>query len=113
MKGEWARSISGNGYWIQASYRLSQFSGADSPLGRLEPVFRMQQFFRSELISGDSLPSSNATLPEFALNYYLPHEIRLNASYGREYFAHSTDRNVWEFGITYRFLFPMWPGASR
>ena len=113
MKGEWAHSISGNGYWIQASYRLAQFSGADSPLGRLELVFRMQQFSRQELVSGDSLPSSNATLPEFGLNYYLPREVRLNASYGREYFAHSTDRNVWEFGITHRFLFPMWPGARR
>ncbi len=113
VKGEWAHSLSGNGYWIQGAYRLSRFGGSDSALGRLEPVFRMQQFFRSELIAGDSLPGSDTTRPEFALNYYLPHEIRLNASYGRESFARSTDRNVWEFGVTYRFLFPMWPGESR
>ncbi len=113
VKGEWARSSSGNGYWIQASYRLSHFGGANSALARLEPVFRMQQFFRSQPVSDDSLPSSNASRPEFALNYYLPHEIRLNASYARQYFAQSTDTNVWEFGVTYRILFPLWPGESK
>jgi hypothetical protein len=113
VKGEWAHSLSGWGYWLQGSYRLTQFGGASSAIGRLETVFRMQQFFRNELIAGDSLPRTNRTLPEFALNYYLPHEIRLNASYGREYNTHATDLNVWEFGITYRFLFPLWPGGSK
>ena len=113
IKGEWAHSPGGYGYWLQASYRLSQLTGSGSFLSRLEPVVRMQQFVRSEAVAGDSLPSSNAQLPEFGLNYYLPHEIRLNASYGREFFSRSTDVNIWEYGITYRFLFPMWPGGSR
>ena len=113
IKGEWAHSPSGYGYWLQAAYRLSQLAGSDSFLSRLEPVVRMQQFVRSEHVAGDSLPSSNAQLPEFGLNYYLPHEVRLNASYGREFFSRSTDVNIWEYGITYRFLFPMWPGGSR
>jgi len=113
LRGEWAHSQSGFGYWIQASYRLSQIKGESSPIGRLEPVFRMQQFFRSAQIPNDSLPSTNAQQPTFGLNYYLPHEVRLNASYGRQFLAHTTDTNVWEFGITYRFLFPLWPGASR
>ena len=110
VKGEWARSLSGYGYWIQAAYRFSHFGGGNSAIGRLEPVFRMQQFFRSQQVAGDSLPSTNTRLPQFGLNYYLPHDIRLNASYGRQLISHSTDLNVWEFGITYRFLFPMWPG---
>lgn len=113
VKGEWAHSPSGYGYWLQASYRLSQLSGADSFLGRFEPVFRMQQFFRTQLINGDSLPHTNTQRPEFGLNYYLPREVRLNASYSRQFVAQSTDGNIWEFGITYRFLFPLWPGASR
>ena len=113
LKSEWAHSPNGYGYWIQAAYRLSQFGGDGSALGRLEPVFRMQQFVRSELVAGDSLPAHDARLPEFGLNYYLPHEVRLNASYGRAYFSQSTDVNVWEFGITYRFLFPLWPGGAR
>jgi hypothetical protein len=113
IKGEWAHSLSGYGYWLQGSYRLSQLGGADSTIGRLEPVFRMQQFFRSQLVAGDSLPRTKQRYPEFGLNYYLPHEIRLNASYGRQYNSHATDINVWEFGVTYRFLFPLWPGESR
>ena len=113
LRGEWAHSASGFGYWIQASYRLSQMRSESSTLGRLEPVFRMQQFFRSEPIANDSLPTTNAQQPTFGLNYYLPHEVRLNASYGRQFLAHATDTNVWEFGITYRFLFPLWPGASK
>ena len=113
LRGEWAHSESGFGYWIQASYRLSQLRGERSALGRLEPVFRMQQFFRSESNPNDSLPTTNAQQPTFGLNYYLPHEIRLNASYGRQFVAQTTDSNVWEFGITYRFLFPLWPGASK
>jgi hypothetical protein len=113
LRGEWAHSASGFGYWIQASYRFSQMRGETSALGRLEPVLRMQQFFRSEAIPNDSLPSTNAQQPTFGLNYYLPHEIRLNASYGRQFLAGSTDTNVWDFGITYRFLFPLWPGVSK
>ncbi len=110
VKGEWARSLSGYGYWIQAAYRFSHFGGGNSAIGRLEPVFRMQQFFRSQQVAGDSLPATNTRQPQFGLNYYLPHDIRLNASYGRQLISHSTDSNFWEFGITYRFLFPMWPG---
>jgi hypothetical protein len=113
VKGEWAHSLSGHGYWIQGGYRLSQLGGPDSAIGRLEPVFRMQQFFRSRHIAGDSLPSTNVRRPEFGLNYYLPHEVRLNASYGRQFISQSTDVNVWEFGITYRFLFPLLPGGSK
>ena len=113
IRGEWARSPSGFGYWLQASYRLSQIKGDSSLIGRLEPVFRMQQFFRSELNPNDSLPTTNAQQPTFGLNYYLPHEVRVNASYGRQFLATTTNTNVWEFGITYRFLFPAWPGASR
>jgi hypothetical protein len=113
IKGEWAHSDSGHGYWIQASYRLSHLTGRDSGLGGLEPVIRMQQFFRSKPVPDDFLPTGNLQRPEFGLNYYLPHEIRLNGSYARQYFSNTTDSNVWEFGITYRFLFPLWPGGSK
>ena len=113
VKGEWAHSPSGQGYWLQGAYRLSQLGGEHAAVGRLEPVFRMQQFFRSQIIAGDSLPSHSMRDPQFGLNYYLPHEVRLMASYGREFISQSTDINVWEFGITYRFLFPLWPGEPK
>ena len=110
VKGEWAHAPGGHGYWVQAAYRLSQIGGATSPLGRLEPVFRMQQFFRTQQITNDSLPGRNLRRPDIGVNYYLPHEVRLNASYGRQYVSQSTDVNVWQFGVTYRFLFPLWRG---
>lgn len=113
IKGEWAHSPGGYGYWIQATYRLSQITGSNSGLGRLEPAFRMQQFFRTKPVPGDFLPASNTQRPEFGLNYYFPHEVRVNSSYARQYFSGATDINVWEFGVTYRFLFPLWPGQSR
>jgi hypothetical protein len=113
VKGEFAHSPSGEGYWIQAAYRLSAIPRAPAFAARLEPVFRMQQFFRSTLIPGDELPQQDARRPDFGLNCYLPHEIRLNASYGREFFARATNVNVWNFGITYRFMFPILPGESK
>jgi hypothetical protein len=113
VKGEFAHSQSGQGYWIQAAYRLSQIPKAPSFVGRLEPVFRMQQFFRPALIAGDSLPQQNTRRPEFGLNYYLPHEVRLNASYSRESFTRAADVNVWNLGVTYRFMFPLLPGESK
>jgi hypothetical protein len=112
IKGEWAHSPGGHGYWIQAAYRLSQLTRGDSGLGRLEPVFRMQQFFRTKPFI-DFLPSGDSQRPEFGLNYYFHNEIRLNGSYARQYFSGGTDINVWEFGITYRFLFPLWRGQTR
>jgi hypothetical protein len=111
VKGEWSHSLSGHGYWIYAAYRLSQVGYA--PIARLEPIVRMQQFFRSQPVPNDSLPSTNVRLPAFGLNYYLPHEVRLNASYGREYVSQGTNLNQWEFGITYRFLFPLKAGESQ
>ncbi|MFZ0883725.1 MAG: hypothetical protein WAN14_10035 [Candidatus Acidiferrales bacterium] len=112
LKGEWAHSPSGEGYWLQAAYRLSQLGGPNSALGRLEPVFRMQQFFRSQLVSGDFLPATNTREPDFGLNYYLPHEVRLHAAYSRQ-LVEQRNANLWEFGVTYRFLFPMWPGGGK
>jgi hypothetical protein len=112
FKAEWAHSPSGQGYWFQTAYRLSQFSGPDSFVGRFEPVFRMQQFLRGQAISGDELPAHGAQEADFGLNYYLPHSVRLHAAYGRQ-FTPTRNTNLWEFGFTYRFLFPMWPGGSK
>jgi len=112
IKSEYAHSLSGQGYWLQGAYRLSRFGGADSVVGRLVPIVRVQQFFRNQQVSGDSLPSVNTQEADFGLNYYLPHEIRLNGSYGRQ-FSSTGNSNVWSFAITYRFMFPMRPGRSN
>jgi hypothetical protein len=109
VRSEYAHGPHAQGYWIEASYRLSQWRGVDSLLGRLEPAFRMQQAFRDSPGVGDGLPSVNTTLPEFALSYHLPNEVKLNGSYSRQ-IASTGNHNIWETSITYRFLFPAWRG---
>ncbi len=107
FRSEYARAPHAYGYWFETDYRLSHFGGADSALGRLEPVFRMQQTFRSAPDSNDGLPSVNTQRADFGLDYHLPHEVRINTSYSRQ-FSPGRDVNIWETGIIYRFIFPTW-----
>jgi hypothetical protein len=112
VKAEFAHSASGYGYWAEAAYRLSRFRGPNSALGRLQPVFRMQQFVRLEQIAGDVLPSFNTQQADFGFDYYLPHEVRINSNYSRQ-FSSQGNENIWDIGVTYRFMFPLWPGGSK
>ena len=109
VRSEWARGPHANGYWIETAYRLASFGGEESFLGRLEPVFRMNQSFRSRPDSEDGLPSANTQQADFALDYHLPHEVRINTSFSRE-FSSTGNRNIWQTGLIYRFLFPAWRG---
>jgi len=108
-RAEYAHSPAGSGYWIEATYRTPQ---GGNYIQKLQPVFRMQQFFRSKQIPGDSLPSTDTQRADFGLNYYLPHEVRLNASYSRQFTA-SGNSNVWSLAATYRFLFPVRFGGKH
>jgi len=111
LRSEYAHSASAEGYWIETDYRLSRFGGPESIIGRIEPVFRWQQFFRNSPNATDGMPSVNENRAEFGLDYRLPHEIRIITSYGRE-FTPIGDSNFWKTGIVYRFLFPTWKGKS-
>lgn len=112
IRSEYAHGPHAQGYWIETAYRLSQWNGADSRLGRLEPVFRMQQTFRDSPGNGDQLPAVNTQRADFGFNYHLPHEVRINAGYSRQ-FSSTGNENIWETTLTYRFLFPAWKGASK
>ena len=107
FRSEFAREPHADGYWFETDYRLSQFGGAESWLGRLEPVFRMQQTFRGQADSHDGLPSVNTQRADAGLDYHLPHEVRINTSYSRQ-FTSTHDVNIWQTAIIYRFLFPIW-----
>jgi hypothetical protein len=109
LRSEFARGAHAGGYWVEADYRLSRFKGGESFVGRFEPVFRMQQTFRSRPDSNDGLPGANTQQADFGLDYRLPHEVRINTSYSRE-FSSTGNRNIWQTGIVYRFLFPAWRG---
>jgi len=111
VRSEYAHSAHAQGYWIEMAYRLSRFGGRDSVIGRIEPVFRWQQFFRNSPDPTDGLPATDKKRPEFGLDYRLPHEVRIITSYGRE-FTPLRDSNVWRTGIVYRFLLPAWKGKS-
>ena len=108
VKAEYAHSPGGQGYWIEGAYRLSQLRGANSWLGRLQVLGRMQQFYLGTPKPDDVLPGADTKKCDFGLNYYLPHNVRLNASYGRQ-FSSLGNANVWNVQISYRFLFPLIP----
>lgn len=109
LRSEYARGHHAQGYWIEADYRLQAFGGADSFVGRFEPLFRMQQTFRRDNIVSDGLPLVNTQRADFGLDYNLPHNTRILTSYSRQ-FSSTGNRNIWETGIVYRFLFPAWKG---
>jgi hypothetical protein len=109
VRAEFAHGPHAAGYWIETAYPLTQFGGANSLVGRLEPVFRMQQTFRITPQPGDGLPSANTQQADFGFDYHLPHEVRLNTSYSRTF--STTNGNIWDISLTYRFLFPAWKGA--
>ncbi len=111
VRSEYAHGEHAQGYWLESSYRLSQHGGPESFLGRLEPLFRMQQVFRNSPGLGDGLPSVDTKQADFGLVYHLPDEVRFNASYSRK-FAATGNANVWDISLTYRFLFPAWRGQK-
>jgi hypothetical protein len=112
LRSEFSRGHHAQGYWVEADYRLQAFGGADSAIGRFEPVFRMQQTFRRDTVVSDGLPSVNTQRADFGLDYNLPHNTRILTSYARQ-FSVTGDHNVWETGIVYRFLFPAWKGKQQ
>jgi hypothetical protein len=109
VRSEYAHGPHSQGYWIETAYRLSQIHGADSLIGRLEPIFRLQQTFRNSPSATDFLPTADTQRIDFGLDYHLPHEVRINTSYGRQ-FSSTGNFNLWETGVVYRFLFPAWKG---
>ena len=112
FRSELGRAPHSYGYWFEDDYRLKRFHGEDSALGRLEPIFRMQQTFRSMPDSNDGLPSVNTQRADFGLDYHLPHEVRIDTSYSRQ-FSPQGNENIWETGIVYRILFPTWKGKAK
>jgi hypothetical protein len=112
LRSEFARGHHAQGYWAEADYRTQAFGGLDSWVGRFEPLFRMQQTFRRDTIVSDGVPLVNTQRADFGLDYNLPHNTRILTSYSRQ-FSSSGNDNIWETGIVYRFLFPIWKGKSQ
>jgi hypothetical protein len=112
VRAEYAHSRGGQGYWLEGAYRFSRSRDDSSWLGRLQAIGRVQQFYLGTPSPHDVLPGADTQQVELGLNYYLPHNVRLNASGGRQ-FSSLGNSNVWNLQITYRFLFPLIPGSAR
>ena len=109
LRSEYGLGQHAQGYWVEADYRMQRFGGLDSVIGRIEPVFRVQQTFRRDTIASDGLPGADTQRADFGFDYNLPHNTRILTSYARQ-FAVNANHNVWETGIVYRFLTPVWKG---
>lgn len=107
FRSEFARGQHTYGYWFEADSRPFAFGNPESLAGRIEPVLRMQQTFRIDNLASDGLPPVNTQRADFGLDYNLPHNTRILTSYSRQFSANG-NTNVWETGIVYRFLFPVW-----
>jgi hypothetical protein len=107
LRSEYARGHHAQGYWVEADYRSQAFGGLNSWVGRLEPVFRLQQSFRRDTVVSDGVPLVNTQRVDFGVDYNLPHNTRILTSYSRQ-FSSTQNVNIWETGIVYRFLFPTW-----
>jgi hypothetical protein len=110
LMAEYDRSFYGQGYWIEGDYMLSQVPVANR-------FFRNLQFVaRNELAhplngGGNGLPREETNRDEFGFNYYLKDNLRLISSYGRQ-LSSSQNLNTWNYGFTYRFTWPLWPGRK-
>jgi len=110
IRGEYADSKRGSGYWIEPAYKLSQLPFLQNEMRRTQLVARYQQFFTGPLPS-DSLPPVNTKQFEFGLNYYFLDGLKGSSNYGRQ-FSSAGNANVWTLGLTYRFVVPLGPTGS-
>jgi len=113
IRSEYAHSPAGYGYWVEGAFRFVNKPVDSSLIARVEPIVRFQQFWRSSFLLNDELPPGDLRQADVGLNYHLPHQVRLNATYGRRLNSGSPDRNDWTVAATYRFLFPLFPGRSK
>lgn len=110
LKAEYDRNHYGHGYWIEAAHSPQQFFVAPNFFRNIQLVGRMEQFFvRNGGGNGD--PRVDEQRPEVGLNYQIHDDWRLESSYGR-LFSKPGNSNTWNFGFTYRFIWPLWPGRK-
>ena len=110
IRSEFADSPQGHGYWIESAFRLTRQNAITTLRSRIQPVFRVQQFFRGTT-PGGTLPSVDTNAADFGLNICLPQDIRLSSSYSRQ-FNSVENVNVWNVALTYRFMLPLAGGQK-
>ena len=110
LKAEYDRNHYGDGYWIEAAHFPQQFFVAPDFFRHVQLVGRMEQFFVRNG-GGSGLARVSEKRPEAGLNFQIRDDWRLESSYGR-LLSQSGNSNTWNFGFTYRFVWPLWPGRK-
>jgi len=110
LKAEYDRNHYGDGYWIEAAHFPQQFFVAPDFFRHVQLVGRMEQFFVRNG-GGNGLARVSEKRPEAGLNFQIRDDWRLESSYGR-LLSQSGNSNTWNFGLTYRFVWPLWPGRK-
>jgi hypothetical protein len=109
VRSEYAHSAQGQGYWIEGAFRFTRKNEITSLVSRIQPVARVQQFFRGS-VPGGVLPANDTNAADFGLNVYLPRDLRFSSSYSRQ-FNPGVNLNVWNVALTYRFMLPLAGGS--
>jgi len=112
IRAEYARADTGSGYWVESAYKLSQVPVWQNELRHVQVVGRMQQYFTG-VVPNANLPTVNTRLFEFGLNYYFRDDFRFVSSYGRQFAPQGGTMNIWNVGLTYRFVVPVGHGDIR
>lgn len=106
VRFEFAHSPSGHGYWIEGAFRFSRKNQFTSFATRIQPVLRVQQFFRGDSSRPESLPTRDTNAMDVGINFNLPQDVRFSSSYSRQ-FTSLGNYNVWNLELTYRFMIPL------
>src|SRR6202051_53179 len=80
VRAEYAHSPGGQGYWLEGAMHVAKSRGTTTWLSRLQTVARVQQYFKGAPSPQDVLPAADVNQFDFGVNYYLPHDVRLNGS---------------------------------
>ena len=126
VRGEYVRNAErGSGYWVEGAYRLRRVPFARALMRNSQVVFRAEQFFVSgnlemaepdagsaEAVAaakeghGGALPDEDTRRFTAGWNYWITPGVRASVSFGRS-LSTEANRNVWSFGLTYRFAAPV------
>lgn len=128
LRAEYVRNAeSGSGYWAEGAYRLRRVPFARALMRNSQVVFRAEQFFVPPAVEMDEADPAGMEAPEAGhagalpdedtrrftagWNYWVTPSVRASVAFGRALSAEA-NRNIWSFGLTYRFAAPLL-GRSR
>ncbi len=122
VRGEYVRNAErGSGYWVEGAYRLRRVPFASALMRNSQVAFRVEQFFvpggldgalaNGSMGHGGALPDEDTRRFTGGWNYWVTPALRASVSLGRS-LSMEANRNVWSFGLTYRFAEPV-SGRSR